>query len=201
MFVDFAGSYYNPFGLFTGNTIQNNVDNDQEWAVYLSHFNGDTFLFLFNNQIINNKGTGFVHHGPYTFLYADNNQMAGNNQGLFAFNAVLLNNTISNNICPKTWPTAKGAGVYLDGPRAVLFNNTIQANEVCPGDKGDNIMLKSKEGNQFTVQYNNLGNSNGDGIDLYLDTDVLINAFSGSCDILQVSVCIAQGSLILLRYS
>ena len=99
--------------------------------------------------------------------------MAGNNQGLFAFNAVLLNNTISNNICPKTWPTAKGAGVYLDGPRAVLFNNTIQANEVCPGDKGDNIMLKSKEGNQFTVQYNNLGNSNGDGIDLYLDTVIL----------------------------
>jgi hypothetical protein len=38
-------------------------------------------------------------------------------------------------------------------------------------------MLKSKEGNQFTVQYNNLGNSNGDGIDLYLDTDVLINRF------------------------
>ena len=43
MFVDFAGSYYNPFGLFTGNTIQNNVDNDQEWAVYLSHFSGNTF--------------------------------------------------------------------------------------------------------------------------------------------------------------
>ena len=172
MFLGFAGSYSFPFALFTGNIIQNNVDNDQEWAVYISHFSGDTFLFLFNNRIIN-KGTGIENNGPYTFLYADSNEIVGNNQGLSAGNAVLLNNTITNNnSCSyPAWATAKGAGVYLNGPRAVLFNNTIQANEICPGDKGDNIMLKSQEGNQFTIQYNNLGSSNGDKIDIYLDTD------------------------------
>ncbi len=172
MFVEFAGSYYFPFTLFTGNIIQSNVDNDQEWAVYISHFSGDTFLFLFSNQIINNKGTGIVNNGPYTFLYADNNEIVGNDQGLSASNAVLLNNTITNNnACSyPAWAIAKGAGVYLNGPKSVLFNNTIQANEICSDSNGDNIMLKSQEGNQFTIQNNNIGNSNGDN-DIYLDTD------------------------------
>ena len=159
------------FTLFTGNIIQSNVDNDQAWAAYLSDLSENTFLFLFNNRIINNKGTGIVSGGA--FLYADNNEIAGNDQGLSAGNAVLLNNTITNNdSCSyPVWATAKGGGVYLHGPRAVLFNNTIQANEICPGGQGDNIMLKSREGNQFTIQYNNIGSSNGDQIDLYLDTD------------------------------
>lgn len=166
MFVGFGGAYYNPFALFTGNIIQNN-----EWAVYISHFSGDTSLFLFNNQIVNNMGSGLVHHGPYTLLYADSNNISGNNQGLSANNSILLNNTISNNTCPNQWPNSKAAGVYLNGPRAVVFNNTIQGNEVCPGDDGDNIMLRSQQGNQFTAHYNNLGNSYGDFIDIYLDTD------------------------------
>jgi hypothetical protein len=173
MFVNFnfSGAYYFPFALFTGNIFQNNVTNDGEWAVYVSHFSGDTSFFLFNNQIINNKGTGLVHHGPYSLLYADSNQISGNNQGLTANNSILLNNTISNNTCPKDLLNAKAAGVYLNGPRAVLFNNTIQGNEICPGDDGDNIMLRSQQGNQFTAHFNNLGNSYGDSIDIYLDTD------------------------------
>jgi len=172
MFVDFAGAYFNPFGLFTGNTIQSNGTNDQEWAAYLSHFSGDTFLFLFNNRIINNKGTGFEHRGPYTFLYADNNEFSGNNQGIFASNAVLLNNTITNNLCPpEEWSGAEGAGVHLNGPKGLLFNNTIQSNEICSGVVGDNIVLKSQQGSQFKIQYNNLGMSNGDTLDLYLDVN------------------------------
>jgi hypothetical protein len=170
----FAGTVSpSTFALFTGNIIQSNVDNDQEWAAYLSDLGADTFLFLFNNRIIDNKGYGIVNHGVYTFLYADNNEIVGNGQGLTASNAVLLNNTITNNnTCSyPVWAIAKGAGVYLNGPRAVLFNNTIQANEICPGSKGDNIMLKSQEGNQFTIQNNNIGNSNGDKIDIYLDAD------------------------------
>jgi len=170
----FAGSVSpSTFTLFTGNIIQSNVDNNQAWAAYLSDLGADTFLFLFNNRIIDNKGTGIVNHGVYTFLYADHNEIVGNDQGLSASNAVLLNNTITNNnTCSyPAWAIAKGAGVYLNGPRAVLFNNTIQANEICPGSKGDNIMLKSQEGNQFTIQNNNIGNSNGDKIDIYLDTD------------------------------
>ncbi len=171
MFVE--GVSPSTFVLFTGNIIQSNVDNDQEWAAYLSNLGADTFLLLFNNSINDNKGYGIVNNGVYTFLYADNNEIVGNGQGLTASNAILLNNTITNNnTCSyPVWAIAKGAGVYLNGPRAVLFNNTIQANEICPGDKGDNIMLKSLEGNQFTIQYNNLGNSNGDMQDIYLDSD------------------------------
>lgn len=171
MFVGLTGAYYNPFALFSGNIIQGNVTNDQAWAVYISHFSGDTSLFLFNNQIINNMGTGLVHHGPYTLLYADSNEISGNDKGLSANNSVFLNNKITNNICSNQLFGAKAAGMYLNGPRAVIFNNTIQGNEVCSGDDGDNIMLKSQQGSQFTIQHNNLGNSNGDFIDLYLDTD------------------------------
>ena len=40
------------------NIFQNNVTNEGEWAVYVSHFSGDTSFFLFNNQIINNKTFG-----------------------------------------------------------------------------------------------------------------------------------------------
>jgi len=171
IFVDLSSGHYFPFTLFSGNIFQNNEENDQGWAVYVSHLSGDTVLFLFNNQVINNKGTGVIHHGPYTLLYADNNQMSGNNQGMTANCGVFLNNTITNNICPKNRVNPNGAGIYLNGPKAVLFNNTIQGNEVCPGDRGDNIMLKSQQGSQYTTRYNNIGNSSGDQIDLYLDAD------------------------------
>lgn len=170
LFSNFGGAYAFPFGLLTGNTIQNNTDNDNGRAVSIDHFSGDTFLFLFNNQINNNKGTAFDHHGPYTFLYADGNSFSGNNQGLRANNAILLNNTITGNLCPpEEYSGAEGAGVRLKGPIGMLFNNTIQDNETCSGVEGDNLVLESMQGSQFKVKYNNLGNSYGDTLDLYLD--------------------------------
>jgi len=171
IFVDLSSGSYFPFTLFSGNIFQNNEENDQGWAVYVSHLSGDTALFLFNNQVINNKGTGVIHHGTSELLYADNNQISGNNQGITATCGVFLNNTITNNICPKNRVNPNGAGIYLNGPKAMLFNNTIQGNEVCPGDRGDNIMLKSQQGSQYTAQFNNIGNSNGDQIDLYIDAE------------------------------
>ncbi|HPJ95464.1 MAG TPA: carboxypeptidase-like regulatory domain-containing protein [Deltaproteobacteria bacterium] len=131
---------------------------------------GDTFLFLFDNQVINNNGIALDDNGPYTFLYADNNLIDGNNRGISAGNAVLLHNTVTNNLSTQNYSVERGAGIYLNGPRSVLFNNTIQSNAVSSEDYGDNIALRSKEGNQFTLRYNKLGNSNGDLFDIYLDT-------------------------------
>ncbi len=169
MWYDLGGSYYFPFALLTGNVIKDSV-HDSFVSIYSSHMSGDTFLFLFDNQVINNNGIALDDNGPYTFLYADNNLIDGNNRGISAGNAVLLHNTVTNNLSTQNYSVERGAGIYLNGPRSVLFNNTIQSNAVSSEDYGDNIALRSKEGNQFTLRYNKLGNSNGDLFDIYLDT-------------------------------
>ena len=115
IFVDGMSARYNPVALFTGNTIQNSVDNEQEWAAYLSGLSGDTFLFLFNNQLLRNQGTAIVHRGPYGFLYADNNLINANTRGLSVGNALLLHNAISGNFVDEPFANivVEGAAGYL----------------------------------------------------------------------------------------